>query len=108
MHALLLCENALEAVWLTCIKLGLILKKTLLHRLLHLLPLVKLCLPLAHLPHLPLLLLLQRALLLLFRPKKKKIEREHTNHKSNWSIAYHQLHLHLLPRIHLLRVHLLL
>jgi hypothetical protein len=60
-HTLLLRENALEAVWLTCIKLGLILKKPLLY-LLHMLPLVKLWLSLVHLPHLP--LLLQRALLL--------------------------------------------
>ncbi len=63
-HALLLRENALEAVRLTCIKLGLILEKPLLHRLLHImLPLVKLWLSLVHLSHLP--LLLQRALLLL-------------------------------------------
>src|ERR1700679_1521946 len=68
MHALLLRENTLEAVWLTCIKLGLILEKTLLHRLLHMLPLVKLRLSLVHLSHLP--LLLQRALLLP-NPKKK-------------------------------------
>jgi hypothetical protein len=69
MHALLLRENALEAVWLTCIKLGLILEKPLLHRLLHMLPLVKLRLSLVYLSHLP--LLLQRALLLLPNPKPK-------------------------------------
>jgi hypothetical protein len=63
MHALLLRENTLEAVWLTCIELGLILEEPLLHRLLHMLPLVKLGLSLVHLSHLP--LLLQRALLLL-------------------------------------------
>ena len=56
MHALLLRENALKAVWLTCIKLGLILEEPLLHRLLHMLPLVKLRLSLVHLSHLPLLL----------------------------------------------------
>jgi len=41
-HALLLRENTLKTVWLACIKLGLILEKPLLHRLLHMLPLVKL------------------------------------------------------------------
>jgi hypothetical protein len=61
MHALLLCENALKAVWLTCIKLGLILREPLLHRLLHLLSLIKLRLSLVHLCHLS--LLLQYALL---------------------------------------------
>lgn len=55
MHALLLGKNALEAVLLTGIKLRLILEETLLHRLLHLLPLVKLRLTVVHLPHLPLL-----------------------------------------------------
>jgi hypothetical protein len=59
-HALLLCENALKAVWLTRIKLRLILKKPLLRQLLHLLSLVKLGLPLGHLS-----LLLQHTLLLL-------------------------------------------
>lgn len=60
-HALLLGENALKAVLLTRVKLGLILNESLLHRLLYLLPLVKLRLTLVHLPHLP--LLLQRSLL---------------------------------------------
>jgi hypothetical protein len=57
----------LEAVWLTCIELGLVLKKTLLHRLLHLLSLVELGLTLAYLSHLPLLL---GCALLLLRPQK--------------------------------------
>jgi hypothetical protein len=73
MHALLLCENALEAVWLTRIELRLILEKPLLCQLLHLLPLVKLGLPLGHLSHLS--LLLQHTLLLLRSEdweKKKK------------------------------------
>jgi hypothetical protein len=60
-HTLLLGENALKAVLLTGIKLGLILEESLLHRLLYLLSLVKLRLTLVHLPHLP--LLLQRSLL---------------------------------------------
>lgn len=62
MHALLLGEDALKAVLLTGVKLGLILEESLLHRLLYLLPLIKLWLTLVHLlPHLP---LLQRPLLL--------------------------------------------
>jgi hypothetical protein len=64
MHALLLRENTLEVVWLTCIELGLILEEPLLHQLLHMLPLVKLGLSLVHLSH-DLPLLLQRVLLLL-------------------------------------------
>lgn len=63
MHALLLGENALKAaVLLTRIKLLLVLEEALLHRLLHLLPLVKLGLTLVHLPQLS--LLLQHPLLL--------------------------------------------
>jgi hypothetical protein len=62
-HALLLGKNALEAVWLTRVKLRLILEEPLLHWLLHLLSLVKLRLSLSHLTHLS--LLLQHALLLL-------------------------------------------
>ena len=65
MHALLLSENTLKAVLLTGIELGLILEESLLHRLLDLLPLVKLRLTLVHLPHLRDLPLLQRSLLLL-------------------------------------------
>jgi hypothetical protein len=62
-HALLLGKNALKtAVLLTRIKLRLILEEALLlHRLLDLLPLVKLRLTLVHLPQLS--LLLQRPLL---------------------------------------------
>lgn len=78
-HALLLGKNALEAVCLTRIKLRLILEEPLLHRLLHLLSLVKLRLSLGHLSHL--LSLLHRALLLAIGKEEVGNGKKRVSHK---------------------------